>query len=160
MAETSKRSQPRKSTGKKTATRSTTAAGRARTTSRSAAKTASTTTKRSTTKAARSARSTAASTPSAVTGVPANVAGVLGTAGRQAVDLASMPVTAARRVLDQRGGLPVYVGAGALAAVGAIGWPVAAGVGAGYAALRRWGSQLPEPLRSLTGSRPPARGRS
>jgi hypothetical protein len=62
-------------------------------------------------------------------------------------------VSSARRVLDRRGGLPVYAGAGALAVFGAIEWPVAIGVGAGYAAIRRWGSRLPEPLRSLTGSR-------
>ena len=62
-------------------------------------------------------------------------------------------MTKARDVLDRRGGLPAYVGAGALAVFGAIEWPVAVGAGVGYAALRRWGRSLPEPLRSLTGSR-------
>lgn len=75
-------------------------------------------------------------------------------AARQTVGVVSVPVGQARRVLDRKGGLPVYLGAGALAVIGALEWPVAAGVGLGYAGLRRWGSRLPEPLRSLTGSRP------
>lgn len=69
------------------------------------------------------------------------------------MEVVSVPVTAARQVLDRAGGLPAYVGAGVLAVAGIIEWPVAVGVGAGYAALRRWGARLPEPLRGLTGSR-------
>lgn len=64
----------------------------------------------------------------------------------------SLPATTARRVLDRKGGLPAYVGAGALAATGVVNWPSAVGASVGYAALRRWGRQLPQPLRSLTGS--------
>jgi hypothetical protein len=81
---------------------------------------------------------------------PALMAGQLVTKG---VDLAVDGIGTARHVLDRRGGLPAYVGTGALAVVGVLEWPVAVGVGAGYAALRRWGPSLPEPLRSLTGSR-------
>ena len=69
-----------------------------------------------------------------------------------ATDYAIGGIGTARRVLDSRGGLPAYVGTGALAVAGVLEWPVAVGVGAGYAALRRWGGRLPEPLRSLTGS--------
>jgi hypothetical protein len=79
-----------------------------------------------------------------------------GTAGR-AIGFVSVPATAARRVLDQKGGLPVYVGAGTLAAVGAVTWPAAVGASAGYVALRKWGSRLPEPLRMVTGSDPEVR---
>lgn len=78
----------------------------------------------------------------------------MSSAARQTAGVVSVPVGQARRVLDKKGGLPVYLGAGALAVVGALEWPVAAGVGLGYAGLRRWGPRLPEPLRSLTGSRP------
>jgi hypothetical protein len=58
-------------------------------------------------------------------------------------------------VADSRGGLPVYLGAGGMAVLGVLEWPLAVGVGAGYAVLRRWGSRLPEPLRSMTGSNRP-----
>jgi hypothetical protein len=49
-----------------------------------------------------------------------------------------LPVSVARRVLPDRE-LPVYLGVGALAAVGVLEWPVAAAAGLGYAALKRWG---------------------
>lgn len=78
-------------------------------------------------------------------------------ASRAVLDLAGVGMRSVRQATDSRGGLPVYVGAGAAAVVGVIGWPAAAAVGVGYAALRRWGGQLPEPLRSLTGSRAPTR---
>lgn len=71
-----------------------------------------------------------------------------------AVQLAGVPVAAARKVLDTKGGLPAYVSAGLLAVTGVVGWPVAAAGSAGYAAVRKWGQQLPEPLRTLTGSAP------
>jgi hypothetical protein len=54
------------------------------------------------------------------------------------------PVRIARRLLPMKHGLPVYLGIGGLAVVGAVEWPVAAAAGAGFAALRRWG---PESLR-------------
>ena len=73
------------------------------------------------------------------------------------VRLVGAPVAATRRVLDAKGGLPAYVGAGVLAVTGVVQWPVAAAGTAGYAMLRRWGRRLPEPLRTLTGSAPEQR---
>ena len=112
---------------------------------------------------ARTARRTPAAKPTAqrqseraTGGTPdwaAGAAQLVAVGAPKAVEMVSVPVTGARRVLDRAGGLPAYVGAGLLAAAGVIHWPVAAGAGVGYAALRRWGADLPEPLRSLTGSR-------
>jgi hypothetical protein len=48
-------------------------------------------------------------------------------------------VATARRLLPAKGGLPLYAGLGVLAVVGALEWPVAAGVGIGYAVLRSSG---------------------
>ncbi|MGW1160185.1 hypothetical protein ACWD5Q_28555 [Streptomyces sp. NPDC002513] len=42
----------------------------------------------------------------------------------------------ARRALTARRGLPLYAGLGALAVVGAVEWPLAVGLGIGYAVLR------------------------
>lgn len=61
----------------------------------------------------------------------------------RAADIVMLPVAAGRRVLTARTGLPVYVGLGVLAAVDVIELPVAAAVGVGYAALRRWGPLHP-----------------
>lgn len=80
--------------------------------------------------------------------------GPLGSAAARMVSVAAVPAARVRQVADARGGLPVYVGAGGMAALGVLGWPAALGVGVGYVALRHWGGRLPEPLRSLTGSRP------
>lgn len=55
----------------------------------------------------------------------------------QAATVAAMPFTLARQLLPDNP-LPVALGAGALAVAGVIEWPVAAAVGLGYAALRRW----------------------
>jgi hypothetical protein len=49
------------------------------------------------------------------------------------------PVAAAGRVLSSRGGLPVYIGLGVLAAADVVAWPIAAAAGLGYAVLRWWG---------------------
>ncbi|GGO82653.1 hypothetical protein [Wenjunlia tyrosinilytica] len=57
----------------------------------------------------------------------------------KAADAAMLPVAVAGRVLPAKGGLPVYIGLGALGAAGVIEWPVALGIGAGYAILRRTG---------------------
>jgi hypothetical protein len=54
-----------------------------------------------------------------------------------------LPVAAGRRAITARNGLPVYIGLGVLAAVDVIEMPVAAAVGVGYAALRRWGPLRP-----------------
>ncbi|HWG26155.1 hypothetical protein [Actinospica sp.] len=60
-----------------------------------------------------------------------------------AAALVRTPVTVARRVAPMGHGLPVYLGLGGLAVLGAVEWPVAAAAGVGFAALRRWG-----PLRA------------
>ncbi|GAA3785031.1 hypothetical protein [Streptomyces chiangmaiensis] len=63
----------------------------------------------------------------------------LGKAAGRAVHIAAVPVATARRVLPAKGGLPLYAGLGALAVVGALEWPVAVGIGIGYALLRHHG---------------------
>ncbi|SEN19704.1 hypothetical protein [Actinacidiphila rubida] len=57
----------------------------------------------------------------------------------------SLPVVAAQRILPSAGGLPLYVGLGALGVVGVLEWPVAAGIGVGYAVLRQGGPLNPHP---------------
>jgi hypothetical protein len=54
------------------------------------------------------------------------------------------PVAVARKVLPAKGGLPLYLGLGALGVAGVLEWPVALGVGIGYAVLRRGGPLQPE----------------
>ncbi|WP_262702375.1 MULTISPECIES: hypothetical protein [Streptomyces] len=56
-----------------------------------------------------------------------------------AAKVAMKPIEVARRVLPAKGGLPLYVGLGALGAVEVIEWPVALGIGVGYAVLRKGG---------------------
>ncbi|GAA2481677.1 hypothetical protein [Streptomyces gobitricini] len=56
-----------------------------------------------------------------------------------AANTALLPVAVARQVLPAKGGLPLYLGLGALGAADVIEWPVAIGVGLGYAVLRRGG---------------------
>ncbi|OPF75025.1 hypothetical protein VT50_0225670 [Streptomyces antioxidans] len=56
-----------------------------------------------------------------------------------AAKMAMKPIEMARRVLPAKGGLPLYVGLGALGAVEIIEWPVALGIGVGYAVLRKGG---------------------
>ncbi|MBI0316251.1 MULTISPECIES: hypothetical protein [Streptomyces violaceusniger group] len=56
-----------------------------------------------------------------------------------AAKVAMKPIEMARRVLPAKGGLPLYVGLGALGAVEIIEWPVALGIGVGYAVLRKGG---------------------
>ncbi|NEW73613.1 hypothetical protein [Streptomyces rhizosphaericus] len=56
-----------------------------------------------------------------------------------AAKAAMKPIEVARRVLPAKGGLPLYVGLGALGAVEIIEWPVAIGIGVGYAVLRKGG---------------------
>ena len=52
------------------------------------------------------------------------------------VDVLGVPYTVVSRLIP-RGPVPV-AGAGALAVAGVIEWPLAAGIGLGYLALRRW----------------------
>ncbi|MCF6522904.1 hypothetical protein [Streptomyces sp. JJ36] len=54
-----------------------------------------------------------------------------------AVHAALLPVAVAREVLPAKGGLPLYLGLGALGAADVLDWPVAVGIGLGYALLRR-----------------------
>lgn len=74
---------------------------------------------------------------------------VINTAGK----VVSLPVTAAQRILPAKGGLPLYAGLGALGVAGVLEWPVAAGIGVGYAVLRR-GALKPPP--SAKASQPAA----
>ncbi|WP_052411623.1 hypothetical protein [Streptomyces sp. NRRL S-118] len=56
-----------------------------------------------------------------------------------AAEAAMLPVTVARQVIPGNRGLPVYLGLGVLGAADVIEWPLAIGLGLGYAALRRGG---------------------
>ncbi|WP_370384526.1 hypothetical protein [Catenulispora sp. GAS73] len=60
-----------------------------------------------------------------------------------AVKAATLPVTAVKKVAQNRNGIPAYVAVGGLAVIGAVEWPVAAVGGLGLAALRRWGPLKP-----------------
>ena len=55
----------------------------------------------------------------------------------QAAAAAVLPFTVLRQLLPASP-VPVALGTGALAVAGVIDWPVAAAVGLGYLALRRW----------------------
>jgi hypothetical protein len=55
----------------------------------------------------------------------------------QAAAAIATPFTLARQLLPDSP-VPVALGAGALVLAGAIEWPVAAAIGLGYVALRRW----------------------
>ncbi|NWF27292.1 hypothetical protein HW130_13575 [Streptomyces sp. PKU-EA00015] len=62
-----------------------------------------------------------------------------------ALNAALLPVAVARQVLPAKRGLPLYVGLGVLGAADVIEWPVAIGIGLGYAVLRRGGGVLAGP---------------
>ncbi|MFD8388296.1 hypothetical protein ACFV2N_03565 [Streptomyces sp. NPDC059680] len=90
-------------------------------------------------------RSGAKPTTNPPTQVPAATSGgrtititlpALGEAATRVVTAATVPVATVRRLLPADGGLPLYAGLGVLAVAGALEWPVAAGVGIGYAVLR------------------------
>ncbi|WP_225850696.1 hypothetical protein [Streptomyces sp. HPF1205] len=55
----------------------------------------------------------------------------------------AVPVVTAQKVLPAKGGLPLYLGLGALGVAGVLEWPVAVGIGVGYAVLRRGGAVGP-----------------
>lgn len=55
----------------------------------------------------------------------------------QAAAAVAVPFTLGRQLLPDNP-VPVALGAGALVLAGAIEWPVAAAIGLGYLALRRW----------------------
>ncbi|MFF7189974.1 hypothetical protein ACFZAR_33145 [Streptomyces sp. NPDC008222] len=63
----------------------------------------------------------------------------LGEAATRAVSVTAGPVVTAGRALTARRGLPLYAGLGALAVMGAVEWPLAVGIGIGYAVLRTKG---------------------
>jgi hypothetical protein len=63
------------------------------------------------------------------------------------------PFAIAGRVLPARKGLPLYAGLGALAIAEILEWPVAVGIGVGYAAIRRWGPQGDLATRAREGGR-------
>jgi hypothetical protein len=67
----------------------------------------------------------------------------LGRVASSAANAALLPVAVAREVLPAKGGLPLYVGLGALGAADVLDWPVAIGIGVGYAVLRRAGPLAP-----------------
>jgi hypothetical protein len=75
------------------------------------------------------------------------------------VDIAMAPFAIAGRVLPAKKGLPLYVGLGLLAVAEIIEWPVAAGIGVGYAAIRRWGPQGDLATRAHNGGRGGQRAR-
>ncbi|MFD0268556.1 hypothetical protein ACFVGY_18580 [Streptomyces sp. NPDC127106] len=62
-----------------------------------------------------------------------------------AANAAMLPVAFARQVLPAKKGLPLYLGLGVLAAVDVLEWPVAIGIGIGYAVLRRDGGVIGAP---------------
>ncbi|MGW1025787.1 hypothetical protein ACWD4J_19210 [Streptomyces sp. NPDC002577] len=76
----------------------------------------------------------------------------VGQAASAVVKTATMPVRTAQRVLPAMGGLPLYLGLGTLGVVGVLEWPVAAGIGVGYAVLRRGGTLAPASAARSTGS--------
>jgi hypothetical protein len=61
-----------------------------------------------------------------------------------ALKAATLPVTAAKKVAQNKNGIPAYVAVGGLAVIGAVEWPIAAVGGLSLAALRRWGPLKPE----------------
>lgn len=70
-----------------------------------------------------------------------------------AVNAAMLPVAVARQVLPAKKGLPLYLGLGVLAAADVLEWPVAIGIGLGYAVLRRDGGLIGAPSAA-----PPSKG--
>jgi hypothetical protein len=54
-----------------------------------------------------------------------------------------LPLAAARQFLPAKGGLPLYIGLGMLGAADVLDWPVAIGIGVGYAVLRPGGPLAP-----------------
>ncbi|MFF8846314.1 hypothetical protein ACF08N_26965 [Streptomyces sp. NPDC015127] len=71
-----------------------------------------------------------------------------------ALNAALLPVAVARQVLPAKRGLPLYVGLGVLGAADVIEWPVAIGIGVGYAVLRRGEGVLAGPPRPQDQARP------
>ncbi|MET9430558.1 MULTISPECIES: hypothetical protein [unclassified Streptomyces] len=68
-----------------------------------------------------------------------------------AANAAMLPLAVARQVLPAKRGLPVYLGLGVLGVADVIEWPVAIGLGVGYAFLRRTGV-MPQGTQSFQGA--------
>ncbi len=66
------------------------------------------------------------------------------------MDAAMAPIAVARRVLPTKKGLPLYLGLGVLGAAEVLEWPVAIGIGVGYAVLRRDDGVLGAPEGTAT----------
>lgn len=60
-----------------------------------------------------------------------------------AMNAVLLPMALARRILPAKHGLPLYAGLGLLGATDVIEWPVAVGIGVGYAVLRSSGVLQP-----------------
>lgn len=73
-----------------------------------------------------------------------------------AVKAATLPLTAAKKVAQNKNGIPAYVAVGGLAILGAVEWPVAAVGGLGLAALRRWGPLKPAQNQESARNQEPA----
>jgi CBS domain-containing protein len=67
-----------------------------------------------------------------------------------ALNAAMLPVAVARQVLPAKKGLPLYLGLGVLGAADVLEWPVALGIGVGYAVLRRGDGVLAAPPAATT----------
>ncbi|MFC8915442.1 hypothetical protein ACFT5C_06695 [Streptomyces sp. NPDC057116] len=149
-------STPRKRTTKTTKQASTTKASATKASGTKASGTKASTTKASGTKASatkRPSRTSGASAPPAKesAGEPVRTTSAPGQhtvsftvpsldrVANGAANAALLPVAAARQVLPAKGGLPLYLGLGALGVADVIEWPVAIGIGVGYAVLRRGG---------------------
>jgi hypothetical protein len=97
----------------------------------------------------RSAQPSSGTTPPVTLRVPS-----LDRVATGALNAALVPVALARQVLPAKRGLPLYLGLGALGAADVLEWPVAIGIGVGYAVLRRGEGVLagppkqPEPTAS------------
>lgn len=69
-----------------------------------------------------------------------------------ALDAAMLPVAVVRQILPAKKGLPIYLGLGVLGAAEVLEWPVAIGIGVGYAVLRRGEGVLAAPPASTAGT--------
>ncbi|MFP3116869.1 MULTISPECIES: hypothetical protein [Streptomyces] len=74
----------------------------------------------------------------------------VGKAAEKVAQLVSAPVGATRKAVPAKGGLPMCAGPGALGIAGVLQWPVAAGIGIGYAVLRRTGMLDDPPEQAKT----------
>ncbi|MGW7080429.1 hypothetical protein ACWGH2_25375 [Streptomyces sp. NPDC054871] len=146
MATAQKKTPAKKATASRSTKKASSRPAAKKTASRSKTKTASKSTKTATKTAAKSKSSAGkatARTRSAGSQDEYTLSIPVERMARGVVDATATPLAAARRALPSRDGLPVYLGLGGLAAIGAVGGPTAAAIGVGYAALRQWGPTRP-----------------